>query len=152
MTNDSSIINLLGAKFKATNAIVITAIVIVIIAIVILIVVKYKGALTDAIKNRQLADALNEEIDPDTITLTQTQLNTFASSLYAAMKGWGTDEEKIYSVFRSMGSRSDVLQLIKTYGVKDGENLSEWLYDDLTAKEIDKINNILANNNINYQF
>ena len=140
------------AQSKTVKVVAISVLVLVIVAIIILIVVKYKGKLTDTIKNRELAESLDEEINQDDITLTQTQLNTFASSLYAAMDGLGTDEDKIYNVFRAMGTRSDVLQLIKTFGVKDGETLTEWLNGDLSSKEIDKINSILANNNINYQF
>ena len=140
------------AQSKTVKVVAISVVVLVIVAIIILIVVKYKGKLTDTIKNRELAESLDEEINQDDITLTQTQLNTFASSLYAAMDGAGTDEDKIYNVFRAMGTRSDVLQLIKTFGVKDGETLTEWLNGDLSSKEIDKINSILANNNINYQF
>ena len=140
------------AQSKTVKVVAISVLVLVMVAIIILIVVKYKGKLTDTIKNRELAESLDEEINQDDITLTQTQLNTFASSLYAAMDGLGTDEDKIYNVFRAMGTRSDVLQLIKTFGVKDGETLTEWLNGDLSSKEIDKINSILANNNINYQF
>ncbi len=140
------------AQSKTVKVVAISVVVLVIVAIIILIIVKYKGKLTDTIKNRELAESLDEEINQDDITLTQTQLNTFASSLYAAMDGLGTDEDKIYNVFRAMGTRSDVLQLIKTFGVKDGETLTEWLNGDLSSKEIDKINSILANNNINYQF
>ena len=141
----------LFGQSKTVKIVAISAIVLVVVAIVILLVVKYKDKLTDTLKNRELAESLNEEINQDDITLTQMQLNTFASSLYAAMDGAGTDEDKIYNVFRAMGTRSDVLQLIKTFGVKDGETLTEWLYGDLSSKEIDKINSILANNNINYQ-
>lgn len=152
MAAEMDIMGMMGGKAKLIKVAVISVSVIIVLAIVVLIVVKYKGTLSDAVKNRKLAESLDEEIDVDALTLTQTQLNTFASSLYAAMDGPGSDEDKIYAVFRSMGSRSDVLQLIKTYGVKDGENLTEWLYGDLSTKEIAKINNILANNNINYQF
>ena len=51
-----------------------------------------------------------------------------------------------------MQSRSDVLQLIKVFGVKDGETLTEWINYDLSASEIDKNNTILATNDINYSF
>lgn len=142
----------MGGKAKLVKIISISAVILVVVAIILLIVLKYKGKLSDTIKNRALAESLDEEINQDDITLTQMQLNTYASSLYVAMNGMGTDEDKIYNVFRAMGTRSDVLQLIKTFGVKDSETLTEWLYADLSAKEIDKINSILANNNINYQF
>ncbi len=149
--NKGNITSLLG-KTKTVKVVTISAIVLMVVAIAILIVVKYKDQLTDTIKNRELAESLDEEINQNDISLTQMQFNTYASSLYAAMDGPGTDEDKIYNVFRAMGTRSDVLQLIKTFGVKDGETLTEWMYGDLSSKEIDKINTILANNNINYQF
>lgn len=150
--NEEALFALMGDKAKFTKKITIAAIVLVVVAIIVILIVKYKGKLSDTIKNRTLAESLDEEIDQDNITLTQMQLNTYASSLYAAMKGAGTNENKIYSVFRGLGTRSDVLQLIKTFGVKDGMTLTEWMNDDLSSKEIDKINSILANNNINYQF
>lgn len=150
--NKEDITSLLGNNTKTVKVVAISAIVLLVVAIAILIVVKYKDKLTDTIKNRELAESLDEEINQSDISLTQMQLNTYASSLYAAMDGPGTDEDKIYNVFRAMGTRSDVLQLIKTFGVKDGETLTEWMYGDLSSKEIDKINTILANNNINYQF
>ncbi len=149
--NKGNITSLLGTT-KTVKVVAISAIVMVILALIIIILIKYKGKLTDSVKNRELAESLDEEINQSDITLTQTQLNTYASSLYAAMDGPGTDEDKIYNVFRAMGTRSDVLQLIKTFGVKDGETLTEWMNGDLSSKEIDKINRILANNNINYQF
>ncbi len=152
MAAEVDIIALMGGKSKVIKIAAISIGVIAAIAIVILIIVKYKGVLTDTIKNRKLAESLDKEIDYDSLTLTQTQLNTYASSLYAAMDGVGTDENKIFNVFRAMGTRSDVLQLIKTFGVKDGEDLTEWLHKDLSAEDIEKINSILADNNINYHF
>lgn len=120
--------------------------------IVIIIFIKYRTKLVDAIHNKQLANSLDEEIDTNQITITQAQFNTYASSLYAAMDGAGTDENKIYAVFRAMNTRADVLQLIKTFGVKDSQTLTEWLHSDLSASEIEKVNTILAGNNINYSF
>ena len=108
MAAEVDIIALMGGKSKVIKIAAISIGVIAAIAIVILIIVKYKGVLTDTIKNRKLAESLDEEIDYDSLTLTQTQLNTYASSLYAAMDGVGTDENKIFNVFRAMGTRSDV--------------------------------------------
>lgn len=86
------------------------------------------------------------------MTLTPSQVNTMVSGLYAAMKGMGTDEEAIYSIFRQMRSRSDLMEVIKAFGERDGENLAQWLISELSHKEISKVNQILATNNIKYSF
>ncbi len=140
---------------KKAKIIAISIIAVIIIAVIIIIVLKIKGfgkTIHDSETNAKLAKQLDEEISEDKITITQQQLNSYASKLYAAMKGWGTDEESIYDVFREMKTRSDVLQLIKTFGVKDHMTLNEWLNDELSADEIYKINEILSGNNINYKF
>ena len=106
----------------------------------------------DKAANQKLVDEANTTIKVEDISITQDQFHTYAQKLYKAMKGAGTDEKAIYEVFEAMNSRSDVQQLIKTFGVKDGENLAEWLYDDLSAGDIEHINAILATKSINYQF
>ena len=68
------------------------------------------------------------------------------------MKGWGTDEDAIYEVISHMQTRSDVLYLIKKFGVKDGLTLNGWFTAELNAKERTKVNTILTNNNVNYTF
>ena len=131
------------------------AIAIVVIAIVIVIAVKFKdikNLIVDKNANQKLIDEANTTIKVEDISFTQDQFHTFAGKLYKAMKGLGTDEDAIYEVFKAMNTRSDVQQLIKTFGVKDGEPLSEWLYDDLSTENIEHINAILASKSINYKF
>ncbi len=145
----TSSISFLFAKYKY---------IIIAIAIVILIVVTYLLATRSEekkevkIKNQDLIDNANAEIDTTKITQTDMQFNTLASKLYMAMKGWGTDEDAIFNVFKALQSRSDVLQLSKVFGVRDGKTLEEYLYFDLDQEDIDKINNILASKAINYTF
>ena len=143
------------ASMNKQKVITISVIAAIVIAIAIFLIVKLKGGVKSIVnddKNNKLIDEINKEQNTDDITLTQLQFNAYASSLKKALKGIGTDEKKIYNVFQQMNTRSDVLQLIKTFGVVDGENLNEWLNDDLNAKEIDKINQILAEKGINYKF
>jgi predicted PurR-regulated permease PerM len=136
----------------------ITAIVIAVVLMIVILVVSYfklkKGTtnLIDVIKNKQLADEADAEINPDNISLTQVQINTLADKLHTAMSGMGTDEDAIFAVFNSLNTRSDLLQLIKTFGYRDGETLQEWLVDDLSTSDISHINSILASRNINYIF
>lgn len=136
----------------------ITAIVIAVVLLIVILVVCYfklkKGTtnLIDVIKNKQLANEADAEINPDNISLTQVQINTLADKLHTAMSGMGTDEDAIFAVFNSLNTRSDLLQLIKTFGYRDGETLQEWLADDLSTSDISHINSILASRNINYIF
>lgn len=68
-----------------------------------------------------------------------SQMSTFADSLYSAMEGFGTDEKIIEDVFGKMKNDLDILLLIDAYGVRDDENLSQWLQDDGMTKTVNKI-------------
>ena len=69
-----------------------------------------------------------------------------------------TDEEAIYRVFGLMKNIADIILLIKSFGVRrlefstKGASLSVHLQEDLTQKEILKLNKILSDKNINYRF
>jgi len=105
---------------------------------------------------------------------TPSQYEVFSQKLVQAMDSCGTSEESVYSVFRSMKNKADVLSLISAFGVRYyqpcpttnpvsyskwlfndkayGGGLATWLEYDLTASEIKKINDILAGNRIQYNF
>jgi hypothetical protein len=121
--------------------------------------------------NTELQNLNKQGINP---TITTTQATNFASTLVQAMNGCGTDENMINSVFLKMKNDADVYLLIKQFGVRYytpcpasnpisygkfllneksfGGDLGTWLSYDLTASEIKKINTILTNNKIKYQF
>ena len=100
----------------------------------------------------KLVDRANAEIKDGDVTLTPSELSNMADRLHAAMAGLGTDEEAIYAVFRLLRTRSDLMALVKAFGIRKGESLSQWLTGDLSRKEIEKVNAILVNNRINYSF
>ncbi len=114
--------------------------------------VKIFNNLRDAIRNKDLVDKANAEIKDSDVTLTSAQASTLADKIFSALRGWGTDEEAVYSAFRMLRSRSDLLLLSRTFGVRGGRTLSEWLSSDLSQKELDKVNQILATNGITYSF
>lgn len=114
--------------------------------------VKVFNKLRDAIRNKDLVNKANAEIKDSDVTLTAAQASTLADKIFSAVKGWGTDEEAIYSVFRMLRSRSDLLLLARTFGVRGGRTLNEWLTADLSQKELDKVNQILTTNGITYSF
>jgi len=82
-----------------------------------------------------------------------TQYQIFADSLYAAMKGWGTDEETCKQVMLQMNNNADILKLISIFGIRDGFGLAGWIADDFSASDKEKyINAPLRSKNITYQF
>ncbi len=122
------------------------------VVLLIWIISKVKNKIEDSIVNSKLVDEVNSEIDINKTTLTQSQLNTLSTKIYTALKGAGSDESAIYAAIEEVQTRTDLLQLIKTFGVKDSLTMKEWLYDDLSVDEIAHINNILSSKNINYVF
>lgn len=125
----------------------------VVVAIIILILVMRRSAkLKDVKSSNEVIDKANKEIVTSDLTLTNVQLGTICQKLYDAMDGWGTDTDAIYSAFSAANTRSDILAIIATFGVRDGETLAEWLYGDLSGSEIMHLNNVIASKGINYTF
>ena len=94
-------------------------------------------------------------------TFTQTQYNTFADTLSAAMEGMGTDETTIYRVMAKMTTLLDVMKLVSAFGVRtyheflwieEQYNLGQWFQNELGASEMKKLNKILSDKKINFQF
>lgn len=87
------------------------------------------------------------------LTLPKTNYTLYANQLYTAMNGVGTDEETIYRVLAQLQSADDWYQLVKAFGSKKASSwfssfegtLYDWLSDELNAKEMKKVNGILAN-------
>lgn len=132
-------------------------IILICLAVVVVFVIGYyfyksTTKLDDVRSSNEVIEKANKEIDASQITLTKVQLQTICEKLYDAMDGLGTDIDSVYDAIGMANTRSDVLSIIATFGVKDGESLSEWLYGDLSQKEINHINSILASKNINYKF
>ena len=112
--------------------------------------------IADKIVSNKKGRELEGSIDYSKLTYDLPQYNSFATQLYNAMKGGGTTWEVVGEVFGKMETRSDVLMLKKAYGVKDGEDLEEWIagetYWPFTGKKEEYINKILAAKSINYTF
>ena len=106
----------------------------------------------ERIVEEKLGKTLDTEIARETVTLTPADAELHAQRLYTAMKGMGTDEDAIYSVFLNLKTKGDVLYLIQVFGVKDHETLVQWITSELNSKERAKLNSILANRNIDYTF
>ena len=84
--------------------------------------------------------------------LTPATIRQIADTLYTAMKGWGTDEATIYDCFGRIYTKTDLLKVVQAFGVQDGKTLPQYIIDELGTKERRRVNQILANNNIDYAF
>lgn len=75
-----------------------------------------------------------------------------ADDLYNAMDGSGTREEVIFGVFSKLRGKGHLDKLKYEFGKKDGKlkglakklSLRNWLRDELTSREISKLNKILT--------
>lgn len=128
------------------------------ILIVIILLIVFWSKIKSLFEQLINKTALNTELDEYTEetgerpTLTNAQFNMLANKLYTAMKGVGTDEDTIFSVFGQMRNTADVLKLVAVFGTKDGETLEQWIRGDLSSWEINKLNRLLDNKGIAYSF
>ena len=144
MANTSKNISL-----NLTPIIIAGSILLIIITVVVIFVVKRKNATRE--QDEYIKD-VEKQIDKSDLSYSNSEYTQLCNKLYSAMKGIGTNENAIYDVFSQMQSESDVRKLISMYGSKDGMTLQQWLIDDLSNRELQKVNDILAKNNINFSF
>jgi hypothetical protein len=97
-------------------------------------------------------------------TISDSQASGFASRIFVALNGNGTDESAIYDVFNNVVNDADVLAIIKAFGNKELTNSLLWetvvykgglsgaIQDEFDSAEIEKLNSILAGKNIKYRF
>ena len=104
------------------------------------------------------ASELEKEIKQSPLTYETSQYNVFADRLEDAMFRMNDKENAIYAVFTNMRTKSDVLQTIKTFGKRrllftvGSAGLPTWISRKLSNKEIERINEILSRNDIDFQF
>lgn len=67
------------------------------------------------------------------------QMKSYANKLYQAMDGIGTDNNAVKDVFTAMNHDVDLLLLIEAFGIKDDENLTDWLNDDGATSYVNQI-------------
>lgn len=115
---------------------------------------KIKNAIDDAKQKRDYEQKVDEieNFTQKKPSYPDSYYATFADQLYAAMDGWGTDEESIYNVMYKIKNDVDYMKLVEAFGVRDSESLSEWISGDCNTKEINEINSILKNNGVSMGF
>ena len=132
--------------------------------------IKKKLDETKKVKEQQaasttLADLARKGIKP---TITAGQADSMSNALRIAFSGCGTDEQAVYNVAKQLKNDADVYLLIKTYGVREyvdcpwwsvgfgsgktSQTLSAAISDELDSSEKSKLNKILTDKKITYQF
>lgn len=138
--------------------------------------IKRKKELAEKNKAAKLAEEELASLSQKGIvpTLSNSEFENMAQSLAEAMNDCGTDEDRIYDVFRRLKNDADIRKLVSAFGIRYyrpcaadqpiaairyqfddkayGGPLGEWLTYDLNASEIKKVNDILKSNRINYAF
>ena len=131
-------------------------ILIVLAVVVVFVIWKNRNRIVRRVAGNIAADAddkvyletVEKQINRQNLTYTDAEYQEMAARIYKAVKGVGTDEKAIETVFAKLRTSDDLSKLIATYGVRDKLTMTEWLYDDLNNKEIGKLNDILKRNGI----
>lgn len=96
-------------------------------------------------------------------TLSSAQFRSMANKIYSAMDGYGTDEEAIVAVFRSLKTDGDFVGLQKAFGIRTIDSgylnpapnfkgtLTAAITDELSNYYKQRINKILADKKIKYR-
>jgi hypothetical protein len=124
---------------------------VVLIVVIVLVCVNY-SKIKSWIQDKKEENELAKDIDTSNVSISSSMMRQYADRLYTAMKGIGTDEDTIYDVFGNFSTTDEVLQLIKVFGTRDDMTLPQWIVDELTTKERKKLNTILTNKGVTYQF
>ena len=138
---------------------IVIGVVLIVITLLLFIFWGRIKALVQQVKNRFANEqALNQwtTTTGEVSNITSSQMTLLANRLENAAKGAGTDEDAIYAVFNQMTNTADVYALIAAYGTRDGQDLPTMIRSELTDmwpyREISKVNQILTNKGISYQF
>lgn len=137
-----------GENGKLIRNIVIGSIVVTIVVILYFIIRSGIKKGNQDKRNNQIISDLENEIQPQRLSYSNSEYQSMADKIYRAVKGAGTDEAAIIEVFQKMRTNSDLLKLQTVFGVRDDMSLNEWLQDDLGDSDIDLINQTLRERNI----
>lgn len=127
------------------------------VIVIVLIVVfwgKIKNFFEQIVNKSALNNELNDHIQEtgESLTMSNATFNMLANKLYTAMKGPGTDEDTVFSVFGQLSNTADMLKLVAVFGTRDGETLDQWIRGDLGYFDLQKLNRLLSNKGIAYSF
>ena len=72
-----------------------------------------------------------------------------ANRLFSAIKGIGTDPNTVLQVFSQIGNDLDFIELNKSFGIRDDEDLTTWIQGEGNSLST-KINKYLRSRSIKY--
>lgn len=86
-------------------------------------------------------------------TMTGTEVMNLANTLHNAFKGVGTDTDAAQAVFTRLGNQDDFNALIRSFGIRDGMNIFDYLRDEIPQSSyirlaVDDINELLRKKGI----
>lgn len=118
------------------------AVLVVVIVVLLLNKLKPEEDVTRSIK-----------LDASKLSYNNTQYVLYASQMYTAMVGAGTDTDTIMRVLGALATAEDWNALVKAFGTRSVKKwfgytfsgtLIDWLTDELSSKELKKVNEVLA--------
>jgi hypothetical protein len=107
---------------------------VVVLAVVVYICYRIFAKKTDEEKILE-ESVLQLPVEQKNVTLSENDLKTLASQLHAAMDGLGTDEDTIFEAFNKIKTKDDLHALIRTFGIRDGEDPRMWLKGELDSDD-----------------
>jgi Na+-transporting NADH:ubiquinone oxidoreductase subunit NqrC len=135
-------------------------IIVLICAIILAIILKYAGRVIATVQEKAFLDK-NKSLDDaarakgQTPTHSNVEFEALSAKIQAANKPWYEidDTYSVESVMQVMRNELDLSLLIKAFGIKDGMALAAYLYDFLSASEIEQyVNKPLRGNGVKFQF
>jgi len=90
-------------------------------------------------------DNLRGSVSGSLILLQTAAAHRFASDIYSSFSFWNDDEQRIFSVFRSLKDKAQVSQVAAAYQSKYHANLIDVLSDQLNESEVTTILTIIRN-------
>ena len=109
----------------------------------------------DELAAEKAAETINGlPIEENNLSLSQSDINLIAQELYNAMKGVGTDEDAIVSVFNRISTKDDLLAVMKRFGTPEYGSwwlghkyldLTGWLKEELSGEPLRTVRNIFLN-------
>lgn len=125
------------------------AIIIIVVVVALYFGIKYlKKYILKQKRNRDRQELIDNQAA--NASYAEGQYKEWADQLYIAMKGAGTDEDTINAIMAKMKNDTDVLLLIDAFGVRDGEDLYEWIAGEYVFSV--PFNETLRNNGITITF
>lgn len=85
-------------------------------------------------------------------TLTEGELRATAAKIKNAWGFFNDDEEAVYNAFNRLNNYDDLMLLIRYYGINKNKGLEDDITGKMSEREVQKINDILAKKNINFNF